>query len=256
MSKSRLGRSKPTTDRVLESVADETRREIVAVLRERPSPVPVEELAANMVAAHEEIPVADIEEADRAAAEVSLTHVHLPTLAVAGLVEWTPGDCSVNITDHPAHDDDQLRDLLSADAEATGYDSVVRRLADDRRRHILAVLEEGDGTIGRRALARRVAASEVDEGSPDIDESTVDDVETSLYHRHLPALRRAGLVVSDGETVTYDGHPALDPSWLSIDLDGTGGTDSSARNVDGTRAADDSGTSVEPPQTTADEADD
>lgn len=256
MSKSPLGRSKPTTDQVLESVGDETRRETLAVLQGRTSPVPVEELAAVIVSAHEGIPVADVTEADRAPVAVDLAHVHLPALADADLVEWAPGDGAVAPTDHPVHDDEQLQDMLSADVDADVWDAVVARLADARRRHIVSILEDGDGTIGRRALARRVAAREVDEGPSDVAPSTVDTVETSLYHTHIPALRRAGLVDSDGETVTYDGHPALDSAWLSIDLDGTDGADSRTPNVDRTRAPEDSGTSVEPPQTTFDEADD
>ena len=253
MSKSRLGRSKPTTDRVLESMTDETRREAVAVLRKRSSPVPVEELAASVVAAQEDTPVDRVAEDDRATVAVDLAHVHLPALADAGLVEWSPGD-GVVATDHPAHDDDLLQEIISVDAD--DWDGVVARLADVRRRRIVSVLEDGDGTIGRRALARRVAAREIRDRPAAVSESTVDTVETSLYHVHIPILRRAGLVESDGETVNYAGHPALEPSWLSIDLDDADDAGSKTRAVDETRTSEDGGTSVESPQTTFDEAGD
>lgn len=257
MSKSRLGRSKPTTDRVLQNIADETRREIVAVLRERRSPVHVEELAALVVGEREEESVVDGTEPDGTPVDVALTHVHLPALADADLVEWTSSDGTVTATDHPAYEDEQLRGLLSADADTADWEAVIRRLADVRRRHVVSVLEDGDGTIGRRALARRVAAREADEEPSDICQSTVDTVETSLYHTHIPALRRASLVDTEGETVTYDGHPAIDQGWLSIDLDGTDGNGSRTGNVGGTRAPDEGGASVEPATTTTvDEADD
>lgn len=257
MSKSRLGRSKPTTDRVLESMTDETRREAVAVLRERTSPIPVEQLAAAVVAARRDTSVDGVEADERTTVAVDLAHVHLPALADAGLVEWSPDDGVVVATDHPAYDDELLQGIISV--EADDWEAVVARLADARRRRIVSILEEGDGTIGRRALARRVAAREIGDRPSGVAESTVDAVETSLYHVHIPTLRRVGLVESDGETVNYAGHPDLESAWLSIDLDDTVGTDdsgSSPRDVDGTQTSEDGGTSVEAPQTTFDEAGD
>lgn len=254
MSKSRLGRSKPTTDRILDCISDETRREALAVLRERTSPVPVEELAAAVVAAQEGTPVDGVAADDQATVAVDLAHGHLPALADAGLVEWSPGDGVVVATDHPAHDDELLQGIVSVDAD--DWDEVVARLADVRRRRVVSILEDGDGTICRRALARRVAARGMGDRPSGVPESTVDTVETSLYHVHIPILRRAGLVESDGETVNYAGHPALEPAWLTIDLDGTDDAGSRTRDVDETRAPEDGGTPVESPQTPFDEAGD
>ncbi|QLD88161.1 hypothetical protein HWV07_03565 [Natronomonas salina] len=253
MNESRTRRSESTTDRVLGCLAHETRRETVAVLRDRTTAVSVEELAAVVVARRDERPVADVPEADRTSVAVQLSHAHLPALADADLVDWTPGEETVALTDHPALDDEQLAELLSADAAIDDWDALIRSLADARRRHLVSTLENAEGTVERRALARRVAAREADEARSAVSEPTVDTVETSLYHVHLPALRRCGLVETDGETVTYDGHSEFDASWVSIDLASPGEMATPGAAESGTR--DESGT-VERPQTTFDEAGD
>lgn len=253
MNESRTRRSESTTDRVLGCIAHETRRETVAVLRDRTAAVPVEELAAVVVARRDERPVADVPEADRTSVAAQLAHAHLPALADADLVDWTPGEETVAPTDHPALDDDQLTELLSTDAAIDDRDALIRCLADARRRHLVSILEDADGTVGRRALARRVAARETDETPSAVPEPTVDTVETSLYHVHLPTLREVGLVETDGETVAYDGRSDFEASWVSIDL--ARAEESTTPGAVESRTGEENGT-VEPPQTSFDEADD
>lgn len=254
MSESRTDRSESTADRVLGCVADETRRETVAVLRERPSAVSVEELAAAVAARRDERPSADVAEADRTSLAVELAHAHLPALADADLVDWHPGDDAVAATDHPAFDDEHLLELLSADRDTPELEVALRCLADARRRHIVSVLEDADGTVGRRALARRVAARESEESSSSVPQPTVDAVETSLYHVHLPTLREAGLVETDGETVGYGGNSDLAAAVLSFGLDRA--DEPTNPDADGATTPDDKVTAVEPPQTSFDEAGD
>lgn len=253
MNESRTRRSESTTDRVLGCIAHETRRETVAVLRGRTAAVSVEELAAVVVARRDDRPVADVPEADRTSVAVQLAHAHLPALADADLVDWTPGEGTVAPTDHPALDDEQLTDLLSAGTAIDDWDAVIRSLADARRRNLVSILEAADGTVGRRTLARRVAARETDEAPSAVPGPTVDTVETSLYHVHLPALRRCGLVETDGETVTYDGRSEFEASWVSIDLPPAG--EATTPGAAESRSRDESGT-VERPQTTFDGAGD
>lgn len=253
MNGSRTRRSESTTDRVLGCIAHETRRETVAVLRDRATAVSVEELAAVVVARRDDRPIADVPEADRTSVAVQLAHSHLPALADADLVDWTPGEETVGLTDHPALEDEQLTELLSADAAIDDWDALIRSLADARRRLLVSILEDAEGTVERRSLARRVAGRETDEAPSAVPEPTVDTVETSLYHVHFPALREVGLVEIDGETVAYDGHSDFEASWVSIDLapadEATtpGAVESRSRNESG---------AVERPQASFDEAGD
>lgn len=84
-------------------------------------------------------------------------------------------------------------------------DELYEALSRERRRRILSVLAETEGPLGVDELARAVAARERDARPADLDEADVERVRVSLYHRHVPKLADAGLVVRDDEA----GHVSL-----------------------------------------------
>ena len=94
--------------------------------------------------------------------------------------------------------------------EAT--DQLIRALANDRRRFLLATLRESDDGVAclsdlARGIARRDSA---DGGTPD--ESCLEEAVVSLHHVHLPKLQACELVDYDESSgaVRYRGSPAAD----------------------------------------------
>jgi len=87
-------------------------------------------------------------------------------------------------------------------------------LADERRREILAVLQQRETPLERRALAEEVAAAEQDATPATVSEQAVDRVLLTLHHTHLPKLENAGclqydeqqnLITLEGEDENSDG---------------------------------------------------
>ena len=107
----------PSTDQVLESVADETRRDVLAVLREEPEAVSVRDLATAVAALRTGRSYAEVTDADRKPIAVALVHVHLPGLSAAGLVDWEPGERVELAADRDARDEDRARDRHSGGRE-------------------------------------------------------------------------------------------------------------------------------------------
>lgn len=202
MSTLRDGAQKETDTRVRDALADEDRRRIVRLLRGRTGAVPLPELADRLAAAAPGSEPTDDATASAKSLRTRLYHLHLPKLADCGLVEWNETERTAAPTDHPVYDVDRAEDLLSPD----GADSVVRVLADDRRREVISVLEAVDGPMARDRLARELASSDADGAAAD-----VDDVRVRLHHDHLPRLDRTGLVDYDPDeaTVTYRGPSEL-----------------------------------------------
>lgn len=213
MSEPRAPVREPSTDQVLESVAEEVRREALVVLEDRSEPVSVRELATAVAALRTGTPYDAVGNAARKPVAVALVHVHLPKLSAADLVDWAPGEDVVATPDRAALDDRRLRELLSV--EADDWDAVLRALADARRRAALAILQRADDGCRRGTLARRLAATELDVEPSDAPDDAVEDVRTELHHAHLPKLRMADLVSVDGEAVQYEGHTELDSGWLT-----------------------------------------
>jgi DNA-binding transcriptional ArsR family regulator len=91
MSESRVAARAPSTDHVLESVAEETRRDVLAVLDAESGPVSVRELATTVAALRTGRSYAEVTFGDRMPIAVALVHVHLPALRDAGLLAWEPG---------------------------------------------------------------------------------------------------------------------------------------------------------------------
>lgn len=73
-----------------------------------------------------------------------------------------------------------------------------RLLQSERRRLALAVLEEQSGVVDLECLAATVAAHETDADSPG--EETVNRVEVSLHHSHLPLMDDLGVVSYDTDS--------------------------------------------------------
>lgn len=92
MSEPRTSVREPSTDQVLESVADEVRREALVVLEGWSEPVSVRELATAVAALRTGTPYDAVGDAARKPVAVALVHVHLPKLAAAGLLDWAPGE--------------------------------------------------------------------------------------------------------------------------------------------------------------------
>lgn len=75
------------TDRVLDALRDGYRRSVLAHLHERNRPVDVDRLSERISRADD----------DFTSTAVDLHHVHLPKLADAGLVEYDPGEKTVDL---------------------------------------------------------------------------------------------------------------------------------------------------------------
>lgn len=249
MSDTRGAVPQPSTDRVLESVADSTRRDALAVLLEEPEPVSVRELATAVAALETGRPYAEVTHADRKPVAVALVHVHLPKLAASTLLEWAPGEDVVATLDRPSLDGRPIREILSVDAD--DWDAVLGALADRRRRLALSILEGADGAVDRSVLARRVVARELDVPAVGVPDAALREARAELRHTHLPRLREAGLVTDDGESVAYDGHPELPPAWLSLEPGAPAGRDGPAGAADG-GALDGSRPATESPERSAD----
>lgn len=184
----------PTQD----ALADEDRRRIIRLLRGRPGTVSERELADRLAAT-----TVTSKSEDTTTLRTRLHHIHLPKLADCDLVDWNEQRGEVAATDHPVYDVDRADELLSDD----GRDSIVPALADDRRREVLAVLEDESRSITRDELARKLASSRTDQPSA----RDVEDVNVRLHHCHLPRLERADLVEYDPDdgSVVYQGPPEL-----------------------------------------------
>lgn len=72
-------------------------------------------------------------------------------------------------------------------------------LASARRRTLLAVLADADGTVGVEELARTVADREPADAGTRGDGAT--DVQVALHHVHLPKLDQADLVEYDWDAM-------------------------------------------------------
>ena len=67
-------------------------------------------------------------------------------------------------------------------------------LSDPRRRYALAYLSRRNQPVSMEELARHIAAWEEDEPVSEIEEKTVERIQMTLYHNHIPKLTAAGLL--------------------------------------------------------------
>lgn len=78
-------------------------------------------------------------------------------------------------------------------------DSIFDLLSEARRRYVLSCLTD-HGTLALPDLADEVADREHDVPLPQVSEETVLRVYLSLYHKHIPKLEQADVVVYDQES--------------------------------------------------------
>ena len=91
-----------------------------------------------------------------------------------------------------------------------GVPNTFRTLSDPIRRYVLDYLGEQETTVSFDRLATRVAAWHTD-GDPDaVDDATLTEVRTALYHVHLPKLVEAGYIAWDRDTHTIRRGPNVD----------------------------------------------
>lgn len=214
-----------SSDSVLDCLADRNRRAVVSTVLERTTSVSTESLATHALAEVTGVSLVDVSRAARDRFVLDLRHAHLPKLDDAALVEWDPSAGTVASSDHAALRGDHVRRLLGV--EADDWDDVIRAITPTQRRIALSIVES-EGEIQREELARRVA-DRLSSGVTDAHREAV-----RLHHGHLPALRAAGLIDTDDETVRYVGHPELDPEWLAAEPVAAIGDDDTAA---GERAA-------------------
>lgn len=72
--------------------------------------------------------------------------------------------------------------------------SVYRALAHSRRRRVLDVLSESDSPMALADLAADIASRESKESEETADEASIERVQISLYHNHVPKLADASIV--------------------------------------------------------------
>lgn len=218
MSRSRSNSEKQSRNAVLDCLTSVQRRHALQVLAEEEGAVTERELAEELGATTPRPAVEGAASATIDRIHIRLRHVALPMLAEAGLVTWDADDAIVTTTDHPILEDPLYELLVEADD-----DRRVEAIVDDRRREVLAVLEERGEAVACADLARAVVARDAD-GDPS--PVAARKLQIQLHHVHLPKLDRAGLVEYDDETgtVVYRGPGDL--------LDGALGDDPAFRPVE------------------------
>lgn len=201
-----------SNDFLLDDVADGTRRALLAALHSRNGTIPTDELATHVTAAINGIDLVDVTRADREPVQTALVHRHLPKLEDVGMIEWAHGEGTVTATDHPVWQEPQFQQLI--DVEGDDWDAILSALQARQRRIALAVLAKAN-SLHREELARRLVARETETPRTDVSDEAVEKALIRLHHHHLPALQQAGLITYEDETVRYDGHPDLQPDWLT-----------------------------------------
>lgn len=87
---------------------------------------------------------------------------------------------------------------------------VLRAMAVDLQRRIVASLTDADGRASRFGLVTQVAARQFGVDVSSVTANQQEQLQLQLRHTSLPALADAGLVEYDDEMVTLLEHPALD----------------------------------------------
>ncbi|WP_232703529.1 DUF7344 domain-containing protein [Halobacterium wangiae] len=83
-------------------------------------------------------------------------------------------------------------------------------LADPVRRSVLYYLAEQDDPVTFEPLAKQVAAWHTDSDPDAVDDATLAEMRTALYHVHLPIFAEAGYIVRDADTHTIRRGPNFD----------------------------------------------
>lgn len=91
---------------------------------------------------------------------------------------------------------------------------VYSALADPVRRYVLYYLTEQESPVTFDRLVTRVAARRADSDPDSVDDATLDEVRTTLYHVHLPKLADLGAITYEdtpGEIALTDDTDSLSP---------------------------------------------
>ncbi|MBZ6496724.1 DUF7344 domain-containing protein [Natrinema longum] len=194
-------------------LADARRRTAVRLVHEgSPEGVGKHDLGYQLAAVISDKPLAAITDGDHQRALVDLHHRLLPQLTDAGLLE-EGDDETIRTADHPVFDESAFEAVITGDhtADADELDTMFGALANERRRTILAVLDDQFHPIATETLARDVAVREAETTQRAVPRERVDEVLASLVHVHLPVLHDATLVGYDAESgrVSDERHSAL-----------------------------------------------
>jgi len=208
-------------DSLFSSLAKGDRRRLLShVAAQSSEAVAVDELAAVLTTG---VNSSDERSPDEKGAALGLHHIHLPSLAEAGLLEYDADAEVVRATDHPAYRDRGISTVIAGETVVSpgSLDALFDALADERRRAVLDVLSHQTGPIHVETLARELEAKERGIAESDVPVDEIEQLLMGLYHVHLPRLAEAGLVEydSDADTVAYEGHPALRVPWVQSVLE-------------------------------------
>ncbi|WP_290815933.1 hypothetical protein [Halovivax sp.] len=80
--------------------------------------------------------------------------------------------------------------------------TMLKLLADQRRRHALDLLSAADRPRSVAALASDVADREREESATSVERPRTEDLRIELYHVHLPMLAESGLIEFDRDRKT------------------------------------------------------
>lgn len=189
------------------ALANPRRRSVLSYLQ-RTDGANLEEMAVQLSADEMDCSVLDVPRHAVEAVRSSLEHRHIPILSEANFLRWDNGH--VSLTTHPALLDPKLDDILHHDDGS--WDEVLDSLANRQRRVACSILSMQSEPMGVSDLVRAVADYLHSRG----EEVSIDSMRIAFHHRHLPKLEESGLLryETDWDQVVYEGHSALDESWL------------------------------------------
>jgi len=196
-----------------EELSSATSRHLVSLLADQPNPLSPAALAVvRAVEDHSGTPAAVSPRAIRRH-RIDLVHDQLPRLAASGLIEYD-GDTAA-ATDEGVAAVRTLEAAIPADVDG---EELLAAMKHDRRRTVVSVLARTPHErVTLTGLAVVVASVEQDEDLTRIDQSTLEEVQTTLHHIHLPKLAEAGFVEYDAEMlrVTDSGTERITSAWLT-----------------------------------------
>jgi hypothetical protein len=181
---------------------------LLEAILESPQPVSERELAENLASHPAQ---------SRSVDEIHyrLHHLALPKLDEAGLVTWDESDGTVRAAgdvavrtarptrpeEPPGRRDPATNDpaIEASNTEGPATGDTGTDAATERRRAVVALLEDGTGPTDRAALAYELA---VREHGGAITSEAVEGIEMALHHADLPTLDRSGLLEYDAGSGT------------------------------------------------------
>ncbi|MFC7139151.1 hypothetical protein ACFQMA_04775 [Halosimplex aquaticum] len=114
-----------------------------------------------------------------------------------------------------------LGDLPDGDGTLS-RDGIFDLLAEQRRRYVVAYLDEAEASVAVTDLARRIVQWESEQSSSDPDPEAVS---RSLHHCHLPKLEDADVVAYDADTTEVRPGPNFDRLWKPVYGEGDTGAE-------------------------------